>query len=84
MAAGVLPKGMSVTLALDPAGALLFAAGDFETIGRAERDAGEFDTAAGFLLGWRPEAPFSGYALATSSDGATLYLGGDGAFDVFR
>jgi hypothetical protein len=43
-----------------------------------------FDTAAGFVLGWRPNAPFTGEAVATSLDGAELYLGGEGAFDVFR
>ena len=43
-----------------------------------------FDTAAGFVLGWRPDAPFTGQALAVSADESTLYLGGEGAFEVFR
>jgi hypothetical protein len=78
------PDGAVNTLALSPNGALLFAAGAFSHIGRAERDAAMFDTAAGFVLGWRPNAPFTGEAVATSLDGAELYLGGEGAFDVFR
>ena len=43
-----------------------------------------FDTAAGFVLGWRPDAPFTGQALAASADGSRVYLGGEGAFDVFH
>jgi hypothetical protein len=70
-------------LCLDPAGSLLYAAGDFTQIGRATRDAAEFDTAAGFLLGWRPAAPY-GRACTTSLDGATLYIGGESAFYVYH
>jgi hypothetical protein len=78
------PDGEVAGLCLDPAGAMLYAVGAFQDVGRAERDAAEFDTAAGFLLGWRPSAPFDGDTCATSLDGSTLYVGGDGAFDVFR
>jgi hypothetical protein len=53
-------------------------------VGRADRNAAEFDTQAGFLLGWRPDAPFTAYSSATSLDGSTVYLGGDGAFFVFK
>ena len=70
-------------LCLDPGGSLLYAAGDFTQIGRALRDAAEFDTAAGFLLGWRPSAPY-GRACTTSLDGTVLYVGGESAFDVYR
>ena len=71
-------------LCLDPAGSLLYAAGDFTQIGRAVREAAVFDTAAGFLLGWRPSAPFAGDTCTTSLDGSTLYLGGEGAFSIYR
>jgi hypothetical protein len=43
-----------------------------------------FDTQAGFLLGWRPSAPFTAYACATSLDGSRVYLGGEGAFSVYH
>jgi hypothetical protein len=67
---------------LDPAGSFLYAVGDFTQMGRADRDAAQFDTAAGFLLGWRPSAPY-GRACATSLDGAILYVGGEAAFDIY-
>ena len=78
------PDDYAHALCLDPAGSLLYVGGDFTQLGRAEREAAEFDTAAGFLLGWRPSAAFFGRACATSLDGATLYLGGQGAFSVYR
>jgi hypothetical protein len=71
-------------LCLDPAGSTLYAGGDFTQMGRAERDAAQFDTAAGFLLGWRPSAAFNGRTCTTSADGSTLFLGGEGAFSVYR
>jgi Domain of unknown function (DUF5122) beta-propeller len=78
------PDGYPYTLCLDPAGTLLYVGGEFGAVGRTDREAAEFDTTAGFLLGWRPRAPFDARACATSLDGSTLYLGGDGAFSVFR
>lgn len=78
------PDDTAYALCLDPSGSLLYAGGDFTQVGRAERDAAEFDTTAGFLLGWRPSAAFSGRSCTTSLDGSTLYLGGDGAFSVYR
>jgi trimeric autotransporter adhesin len=78
------PDDTASALCLDPSGSLLYAGGDFTQVGRAERDAAEFDTAAGFLLGWRPSAAFSGRSCTTSLDGSTLYLGGEGAFSVYR
>ena len=78
------PDGTVDTICLDPSGATLYAGGEFSQVGRATRDAAEFDTAAGFLLGWRPTAPFTAEACSTSLDGSALYLGGDGAFDVYR
>ena len=56
--------------------------GDFTQIGRANRDAGEFDTAAGFLLGWRPSAAF--YATSCAATADVLYLGGQGSFSVYQ
>lgn len=70
-------------LCLDPGATQLFAVGEFASMGRATRDAALFDTRAGFLLGWRPDAHVYGYACATSPDGSTVYLGGDTLFAVF-
>jgi hypothetical protein len=78
------PDGTVDALALDPAGTVLYAGGEFTMVGRAERNAAVFDTAAGFLLGWRPVAPFTAYAAATSLDGSTVYLGGDNSFDIYK
>jgi hypothetical protein len=44
------PDAAVITLALSPDGALLLAAGEFSQIGRAQRDAAMFDTAAGFVV----------------------------------
>lgn len=76
------PDDAVEALCLDPTGSLLYAAGDFTQIGLADRDAAVFDTAAGFLLGWRPPAPY-GRACATSLAGTVVYVGGESAFDVY-
>lgn len=56
----------------------------FSRIAGGRRDLGEFDLGSGFLTDWRPESPFDGLAVAFGADGSLLYVGGTGAFAVYR
>jgi hypothetical protein len=69
-------------LVLSPDGQHLYAAGEFEKIGRADRGYAEFLVADGSLTGWNPFA-FDGYSLAFGLVGSPLVIGGDGGVDVF-
>jgi WD40 repeat protein len=72
------------TLALSPDGQHLYAAGEFENIGRADRGYAEFSVADGSLTGWNPGLAFDGYSLTFGSVGLPLVIGGEGGVDVFR
>ena len=71
-------------LTVSPNDAWLLVVGDFEKISGGRRDIGEFDVATGLLSAWRPSAPFSADALAFRPDSSTVYVGGEGALEIFR
>lgn len=71
-------------LALSPDGSTLYAGGQFNSVenGTTRDYVAAFDTTDGSVTAFDPSAGATVYALALSSDGGTLYMGGDfGTFD---
>lgn len=71
-------------LALSDDGQHLYAAGEFEKIGRADRGYAEFLVADGSLTGWNPGLAFDGYTLTVGPVGSPVVIGGESGVDVFR
>ncbi|MEN9405364.1 MAG: hypothetical protein RLY47_323 [Candidatus Parcubacteria bacterium] len=71
-------------LALSPDGSTLYAGGQFNSVenGTVRDYVAAFDTTDGSVTAFDPSAGATVFALALSSDGGTLYMGGDfGTFD---
>ncbi len=80
----VIDNATVFALALSPDGLTLYAGGQFNSVesGTTRDYVAAFDTTDGSVTAFDPSAGATIYALALSSDGGTLYMGGEfGTFD---